>query len=304
MFPIICKIVPFSIYTYAIIVTAIAAIGMVMLLAMPHKDGFKRQQIAAVLFWVLALSILAMIPMFMPVTIHAYGLLLAIAVLTSTFLLVHDARASNIKPEVIYDLVFWAMVGGIIGARAFYVLLNYPFYAANPYEILMIQKGGLAWQGGLIVGGLATVLFIRGRKLFLPVMLDLCAPYLALGQSIGRIGCLLNGCCYGKAVEWGLYFPVHDARLHPTQIYLSAGYLIIFIILKRYQSSSQIPGLVFASYLILASTLRFFVEFFRADHEILLLGLSIYQFVCLGIFVFALSFAYMMLIKYAQPEDE
>lgn len=304
MFPTICKIEPFSIYTYAIIVTAIAAIGMVMLLAMSHKDGFKRQQVASVLFWVLALSILAMVPMFLPVTIHSYGLLLAIAVLTGTFLLVRDAGASNIKPEVIYDLVFWAMVGGIIGARAFYVILNYPFFAANPNEIFMIQKGGLAWQGGLVVGGLATFLFIRGRKLFLPVMLDLCAPYVALGESIGRIGCLLNGCCYGKAVEWGLYFPVHDARLHPTQLYLSAGYLVIFIILRWYQISSQIPGLVFASYLILTSTLRFFIEFFRADHDILFIGLSIYQFVSLGIFVFALIFAYMMLIKYSHSEED
>jgi phosphatidylglycerol:prolipoprotein diacylglycerol transferase len=304
MFPIILKIEPYSIYIYGIIVTAIAVIGMAILLTLSRKDGFKRERVALVLFWVLALSIMAMVPMFIPVTIYAYGLLLAMAVLIGTFMLVNDARASNIKPGVIYDLVFWAVVGGIIGARAFYVFLNLQFFASNPHEILMIQKGGLAWQGGLILGVLVTTLFIKRRKLFLPAVFDLLAPYLALGQSIGRIGCFLNGCCYGKAVAWGIYFPVHDARLHPTQLYLAAGYFVIFIILKRYQSSSQIPGLVFSTYLILASTLRFFIEFFRADHEILFLGLSVYQFVCLGILIFAFSFAYVMLIKYSQPEDE
>ena len=133
MFPIICKIEPFSIYIYGIIVTAIAAIGMVVLLIMSHKEGYKREEIIPVLFWVLALSVMAMVPMFIPVTVHAYGLLMAIAVLVCTSLLMNDARASRIKPEIIYDLVFWAMVGGIIGARAFYVFLNYPFFAANPF---------------------------------------------------------------------------------------------------------------------------------------------------------------------------
>jgi len=171
-----------------------------------------------VLFWVLVLAILAMIPLLTTITIHSYGLMLALAVLICSFLLVGDAHKSKIKPEIIFDLAFWAIVGGITGGRLFYVVLNYPFFVANPHEIIMIQKGGLAWQGGLAFGGLTTVLFIRKKNLFLPAMLDLIAPYLALGQAIGRIGCFLNGCCFGKIFEGGIYFPVHDATLHPTQL--------------------------------------------------------------------------------------
>ena len=134
-------------------------------------------------------------------------------------------------------------------------------------------------------------------------MTDLLAPYLALGQAIGRIGCFLNGCCFGREHVKGIYFPVHDAVLHPTQLYLAGGMFIIFVILKRYQKFSEIPGLVFASYLILASCLRFGVEFFRADHEIFLIGLSIFQFVCFGILLFAFGFAFIMLIKHSQSEE-
>lgn len=289
-------------FTYGVVAAAIAAAGAVALIVMACSGGLRRGAVLTVFFWVLFLAVLAMIPLLTTVTIYSYGMMVAIAVAVCTSLLVRDARRRDIRADVILDLVFWTVIGGIAGARLFYVVLNYPFFAGHPDEIIMIQKGGLAWQGGLVLGTAAGVLFIRKRKLFLPGMLDLLAPYLALGQSIGRIGCFLNGCCFGKEVAWGVYFPVHGAYLHPTQLYLAGGLFIIFLILKRYQKFSQIPGLVFASYLILASSLRFGVEFFRADHQALFLGLSIYQFVCFGVLMFAFLFAYSMLAKYSDPE--
>ena len=303
MFSIICKIGPLSISTYAVVVAIIAGVGVAILFVMALLGNIKREAVTAVLFWTLFLAVLTMIPMLTPVTIYSYGLMLAIAVVVCTSMMVRDARRKNIKADFIFDLVFWVIVGGIIGARLFYILLNYHFFLNNPDEIIMIQNGGLAWQGALILGAMAGTSLVKRRKLFLPDVLDLCAPYLALGQSIGRIGCFLNGCCYGKVVDGGIYFPVHSAYLHPTQLYDSAGLFIIFLILKRYQRSSSIPGLVFASYLILASALRFGVEFFRADHEIFFFGFSIFQFVCFGILMFAFCFAYLMLIKHSNPED-
>lgn len=303
MFPTICKIGPLSIFTYSVTVGIIAAIGVIVLIVMASSGGIKRGAISAVIFWILIFSVLAMIPLLTTITIYSYGLMLAIGVILCTFLLVNDARREKIRAEIIFDLVFWAVVGGIIGARLFYILLNYSYFIEHSEEIIMIQNGGLAWQGGLILGAVMTVSFIRKRKLFLPAILDLLAPYLALGQAIGRVGCFLNGCCFGKPVEWGIYFPVHDAYLHPTQLYLSGGLLIIFLILKRYQRSSEIPGLVFASYLILASCLRFGVEFFRADHEVLFLGLSIYQYVCFGVLMSAFLFSFVMLMKHSNPEN-
>jgi len=305
MFQIICKIGPLSNSSFGVIIAIIAVVGIVILTAIACSRQVKNKSraIFITLFWILVLGILSIIPLFISVTIYSYGLMLAIAVVVCTLMLARDAHRNNIKADIVFDLIFWAVISGIIGARLFYILLNYSFFAAYPSEIFMIQKGGLAWQGGLILGSVTTMLFIKAKKLSLSKMLDFLSPYLALGQSIGRIGCFLNGCCFGKEVDWGVYFPVHDAVLYPTQLYLSGGYFIIFVILKRYQKFSEIPGLIFASYLILASILRFGVEFFRADHEILFLGLSIYQFVSFGILMVAFCFAFIMLVKHSKPDD-
>lgn len=304
MFQVICKIGPLSISTYGVVIATIVALASVMLAIIACLGGMKRRAISVVLFWTFALAVAAMVPLIMSVTIYSYGLMVAIAVVVSTLLLARDAHRSNINPDIIFDLVFWAVIGGVIGARIFYIILNYPFFIEHPGEIIMVQNGGLAWQGGLILGSIVVMLFIKSKKLPLSQMLDVLVPYLALGQSIGRIGCFLNGCCYGRQFDGGIYFPVHDATLYPTQLYLSAGYFIIYIILKRYQKFSAMPGLVFASYLILASSLRFGVEFFRADHEILFLGLSIFQFVCFGVLMFAFCFAYAILIKHFNSDAE
>lgn len=225
---------------------------------------------------------------FGPLTIYSYGVMLAIAVVVCTFLVSTEARRLGFNPDVIFDIVFWIVLFGILGARIFYILLNLEFFLENPLETIMIQKGGLAWQGSLIAGGLVGVWLIQKRRLPLFQMLDLFAPYIALGQAIGRIGCFLNGCCFGREVPWGIYFPVHDAHLHPTQIYESLGLLIVFAAVRLYQGISKIEGSVFVFYLILASLLRFIVEFFRGDHELVWGNLSLFQFICLGIILAAL----------------
>ena len=137
-----------------------------------------------------------------PFTVYSYGVMLTVAVLVCSFLIGKEAKVRGLPPEKMLDLVFWVVVGGIIGARLFYILLNAGFYWDNPLEMLMLWHGGLAFQGGLIVGFLSGCYFIRKNSLpFLPT-LDLLAPYVALGHAIGRLGCFLNGCCYGKEVAW------------------------------------------------------------------------------------------------------
>lgn len=225
-----------------------------------------------------------------PLAVYSYGLLLAIAVLICSFLLKRDAAdVLSIKSEVVYDFVFWAVVGGLIGARLFYILLNWPVFLADPKEIFMIQHGGLAYQGGLILGGLVAVGYLRWKNLPVLTMIDLAAPYIALGQAIGRIGCFLNGCCYGCPVAWGIYMPLHQARLHPTQLYDTALLLIVYGILKKMQQKKWAPGQVFVLCLILAPLERFVVEFFRCDHESLLAGLSVFQWVSIGIMLLGLG---------------
>ncbi|MBF0387092.1 MAG: prolipoprotein diacylglyceryl transferase [Candidatus Omnitrophica bacterium] len=233
-----------------------------------------------------------------PLAIYSYGLMLALAVFVSARLLAREARVIGIEADTVYDLVFWVVISGIVGARIFYILLNLGFFIDAPFEILMLQKGGLAWQGSFAGGLLAGLLFIRRRKLALWPLLDIVAPYIALGSAIGRIGCLLNGCCYGRAADWGLYFPAWGERLVPTQIFMSAGQLLIFLILRSLVLASRArpdgarkifyAGRIFILYLMLSSLERFGVEFWRADH-VLYWGLSIFQYVSLVVFVVALG---------------
>ncbi|OGX32122.1 MAG: prolipoprotein diacylglyceryl transferase, partial [Omnitrophica WOR_2 bacterium RIFCSPHIGHO2_01_FULL_48_9] len=161
-----------------------------------------------------------------PVTIYSYGLMMAVAVMVCVFLLSRDARSLGISSEKIFDFVFWVVLSGIAGARLFFILLNLDYFVRDPLEIVMLQKGGLAWQGSLIAGTVAALVYIRKQKLPLAPFLDIIAPYVALGQAIGRLGCFLNGCCYGKPLAWGIYFPVHQASLHPTQLYDALGLVL------------------------------------------------------------------------------
>ncbi len=220
-----------------------------------------------------------------PITIYSYGVMMAVAVLVCAFLLSRDARKKNIPQDFIYDLVFWCVLWGILGARVFYIFLNLSYFTDNWLEIPMLQKGGLAWQGGFIGGTLAGLWFVRQKKIALRPVLDLVAPYIALGQAIGRIGCFLNGCCYGKPLAWGVFFPAQNAHLHPTQLYETAGLLAVFVVLIYASRRPHPPGYIFVLYLWLAAIERFTVEFFRADHDILMAGLSLFQWISIGIFV-------------------
>ncbi len=216
-----------------------------------------------------------------PLTVYSYGLMLAVAVLICAFFLSKEASRRGIPPELILDLLFWVVLSGLAGARAFYIFLNLDYYIHEPLEIFMLHHGGLAFQGGLIAGFVAGIVFLKRKSLPLLSTLDFLAPYIALGHAIGRVGCFLNGCCFGNPVSWGIYFPSHHAHLHPTQLYESMGLLIIFLFLKRRECHSKYPGEIFILYLVFSSLLRFVNEFFRADHAEIFLNLSIFQIVSL-----------------------
>ncbi|NLE64672.1 MAG: prolipoprotein diacylglyceryl transferase [Elusimicrobia bacterium] len=217
-----------------------------------------------------------------PLTITSYGVLLAVAVLVVWSLLTRAARQAGYEEGLVHDLVFIVVIWGIVGARVLFVLLNLSSFLLDPLEIIMIHRGGLAWQGSFLGGILAGIVFLRRRHVPVWKFLDLVAPYIALGHAIGRIGCLLNGCCYGKPVAWGLYFPVWGMRLHPTQIYMSLAQLMIFLLLRFFQQRSRPAGYVFGWYLVLSGLERFLVEFFRADH-IQAGVLSVFQYASLAI---------------------
>ena len=219
-----------------------------------------------------------------PFSLYSYGLMLAVAVITASFLAARAAEKRGMAKDVIYDLAFWVVLWGILGARLFFIFLDWDYFRQFPLEMPMLQKGGLAWQGSLIAGIMAGILFIRKKKLPLFLVLDVVAPFIALGHAIGRIGCFLNGCCYGRPSAWGIYFPVWHERLLPTQLYMVAGEFFVFLILLLLRKRVGPPaGRLFMMYLFLSSLERFIVEFFRADHVVLWGGLSIFQYICLVI---------------------
>ncbi len=217
-----------------------------------------------------------------PITVYSYGVMIALAAIVCSILLARDAKKLKIPSDIIYDFMFWVVAWGILGARVFYVILLWDYFSQNLLETIMIMHGGLAWQGGLIGGFVSGIWFVKNKKISLRQFMDMAAPYIALGQAIGRIGCFFNGCCFGKPVAWGIYFPAHQDRLHPTQLYETAGLFVAFVILKFSQKKPHQAGMVFVLYLWLAALERFIVEFFRADHDVVYFGLSLFQYISLG----------------------
>lgn len=230
-----------------------------------------------------------------PLTIYSYGLMLAMAFFVSSTLACLQAKRENLNPESVFNFTFTVFVFGIIGARIFYVFNFIAYYLKNPLEIIMLQHGGLSWFGGLLAGSLAAIYFLKSKKLQVYRFLDLIVPFLALAQAIGRIGCLLNGCCFGRMSGFGIYFPAHDAVLVPTQLYSSLALIALFIFLRFLQERPHRQGQIFFTYLLLYALKRFLIEFLRADSPRILFGLTLFQF--LSIFVFCLALANLFLIK-------
>lgn len=226
-------------------------------------------------------------------TVYSYGLMLVLAFFVCTYLASLEAKKKGIDPESVFNLCFFVFIFGIIGARVFYVLYDFGFYLRYPLEIIMLQHGGMAWFGGLIFGSAAAIVFLKKNKLGLFKMLDLLVPFVALAQAIGRIGCLLNGCCYGRPSEFGLYFKNIDQVLIPTQLYSSLLLILIFFVLRFIQNKKHALGEVFCAYLFLYSLKRFLIEFFRNDSPKMFYGLTLFQILCLLTF----SIATILFIK-------
>jgi phosphatidylglycerol:prolipoprotein diacylglycerol transferase len=212
-----------------------------------------------------------------PVSLHTYGLLVAMGILCGVALSEFLWRRQGGEPGKIVDLSFMVVLSGLIGARIVFVLVNLDYYRDYPLEIIMIWKGGLVFFGALIGGILGLITAIRLYRLPFWAAMDVAAPGLALGHTLGRLGCFSAGCCFGEPTTawWAVTFTdprclatdVLNTPVHPTQLYSAFGLLTLTVFLVWKQSRKRFDGQILALYIGIYSVFRFVVEFFRGDYR-------------------------------------
>jgi phosphatidylglycerol:prolipoprotein diacylglycerol transferase len=237
-----------------------------------------------------------------PFDLHSYGVMVAMGFVLTTWIGIRFGRQEKIPASTVFDFGFWVLLAGVVGSRLLFSLVNIEHYAnacfhpelPNPlnngmplhnpdcWSALSPWGGGLVWYGGLIAGIGAGWLFVRRKKLSFAMMADIGLGAAPLGHAVGRLGCLLAGCCWGRPTDslFGLTFPegalpylnmgaltgkLPPIPLYPTQIYEALGELAIFWALLALRRYRRFHGQIALGFLVLYPLLRATVEFFRGD---------------------------------------
>ncbi len=218
------------------------------------------------------------------IQIHWYGLLMLLSILAAFYVLLKKAKIFSLTVEQIWDLLFWLVIGGIVGARIYEVLLVEPsFYFSNPSQILKIWQGGLAIHGAWLGGLLVLWFYSRRWQKSLWILTDAICLVLPLGQAIGRWGNYFNQELYGlpTSLPWGIPISLANrlptylsaSHFHPTFLYESIGSLLIFFVLLWLLKKKRFYGQITLFYLGLYSLLRLVLEFIRLDPALMILGI-------------------------------
>lgn len=231
--------------------------------------------------------------------VYSYGAMVALGFAVATRCIYMRAPKFGLERENAIDIAAIILLFGILGSRILYVFLNINYYLRNPLEILNLSKGGLVWYGGFILAMLALLVYTKRKSINFWTVTDLISPYVALAQAFGRLGCFLNGCCYGlSAPAWCPFtvtFPYESVGRLPAQIFSALALFAIFIILRLRQESKHFAGEIFLGYGLLYSIKRFFMEFIRADNPKIMLGLSLSQIISALVFIICfVIFSYRM----------
>jgi phosphatidylglycerol:prolipoprotein diacylglycerol transferase len=273
------------------------------------------------------------------IKLFGYGLMLCLAFLGSILLAARRARREGLDPETVYDFAFWVFLGGLVGARLFYVIQYWGTQIRHPIEFFFFWKGGIVLYGSIMGGTAAFFLYWWFRRFPLRPMLDVIAPSLALGIALGRLGCFLNGCCYGDRCDlpWAVSFPgprvgvpgapdlslhgsppwVDQVRsgligpeqrwslpVHPTQLYSTIDGLILLLLLSAYHPLRRRDGEVMALLMVTYPITRFLIERLRNDERVFVAGMTISQTLSVVLFVAGLAFwAYLVRLPYGRHAD-
>ncbi|MBV1759324.1 MAG: prolipoprotein diacylglyceryl transferase [Dethiosulfatibacter sp.] len=200
------------------------------------------------------------------ISIMWYGILIALGVLIGALLALRQARRIGFKEEDLIDVIMIGIPVAIIGARLYYVLFNLDYYSNNPGDILNVRGGGLAIHGGIMAAVLAGAIFCKIRKVNFWQIADITAPSFIIAQGIGRWGNFINQEAYGveTTLPWGIL--IDGKTVHPTFLYESIWSFMVFFFLVWFRNRHhKFDGQIFALYMILYSTARFFIEGLRTD---------------------------------------
>lgn len=206
-----------------------------------------------------------------PLTIHGYGLMIAIGIILAYVIAEKRAAKFGLDPEAIWGLTVCAVVCGLAGAKLLYYITDIRAIIENPRILLNVSNGFVVY-GGIISGVICCMLYCRIKKLPFLRYADIILPSVAFAQGFGRLGCFLAGCCYGEETSCPVHIVFHhsdfapnDVALIPTQLYSSALNFLNFFVLTRIAARSKRPGTVMFCYLLFYSVGRFIIEFYRGD---------------------------------------
>jgi phosphatidylglycerol:prolipoprotein diacylglycerol transferase len=244
--------------------------------------------------------------------VYSYGVLLALAYVAALQMAVVRARRAGIDASRVMDLGIYLIIAALVGAKLTLIAVDLPYFLSNPREILSLFRAAGVFYGGLIVALITGLVLVRRYQLPTWTTADLIAPGIALGHVIGRLGCLLAGCCYGKptSVPWAITFTDEAAAansrtplgipLHPTQLYdAGAELLILALLLWTERKGRPFPGRTFWLYILLYGMSRFIVEMFRGDDRGAMLGVSTSQLVSI---IAAPTAVFMLLYLSRRPQ--
>ena len=226
-----------------------------------------------------------------PLTLRYYGVAVALAVLAAIVLTRWRFAQRGGDPETVDAVALWAVLAGLVGARLAWVSTNLDQVVERPIALIAIWEGGLAFFGGLLLGGLAVVWQLRRRRASIPAFADAVAPAIPLGQAIGRWGNYFNEELYGTATDlpWALELSTGEL-VHPTFLYEMLGNLAIMAVLMVVGLRGLLrPGGLLLAYGIGYGLLRFSLEFIRTDGNIFIFGISGNTYTAAGLFLASIA---------------
>lgn len=206
----------------------------------------------------------------------------------------------NTTTRTIGDLAVVLILSGVVGGRLFYVIEDINYYSTHPIEIIKVWEGGLIFYGGLIFGIIGGIIFLRRKKLSVSHFMDLIAPIVPIGLAVARVGCFLNGCCFGKETKslWGIEFPPNSyptmevgGKIYPTQLWSSVIGVGIFFVLQQIEKKGKYKkGGLFFLFLLLYSGWRVVVDYFRyyTETAYIIKGITHNQLISITMFITAL----------------